>query len=43
VSVHVLNCKSALVTEAERSMSSEALDFNNIEIQGKAPKEFTPF
>ena len=42
------NCKSFLVTEAERCMSGEERDFNNIEtralimyffLQGKAPKE----
>ena len=30
-SVHVPNCKSFLVTEAERSMSSDAGDFSKIE------------
>jgi len=44
----VPNCKSFLVTEAERSMSGDAHDFNNIEtrviikfffLQGKASRE----
>jgi hypothetical protein len=30
-SVHEPNCKSFLLTEAERSMSGDARDFNNIE------------
>jgi len=48
-SVHVANCKSFLVTEAERSMLGDARDFNNIEtravirspppLQGRAQKE----